>query len=61
VLSKAFARMVLATQMRAICARLGCIQGVSIVADGEGCIPITVSARRVRGPHSLECGWYVML
>jgi hypothetical protein len=36
-MSKLFVKIVFAAQTRAICAELGCIKGMSIVGDGEGC------------------------
>jgi hypothetical protein len=47
-------------QVRRIWAKLGDINGSNMSGDGVGCIPIMVSASKVLGPHSFECGLYVM-
>ncbi len=47
-------------QVRHICAILLCIYGSNIFSDGLGCKLIMVNASRTRGPHSFECGLYVM-
>ncbi len=49
-----------AIQVLVIWAISGDMRGISILAFGAGCSPIVAKARRVLGPHSLECGQYVM-
>ncbi len=44
------------TQVRAIWARLGCINGPSMLESAFGWSAIIVKARRVRWPHSFEWG-----
>ncbi len=45
-----------AIQVLVICAKLESMKGSRMCSDGSGCSIIIVIARRVLGPHSLECG-----
>jgi hypothetical protein len=54
-------RIVVATHVRVTFAKFGCMYGNSMSLSGFGWSIITVNASNVRGPHSLECGVYVVL
>ncbi len=43
-----------------ICVKLLSMYGSNMPEEGCGCMAIIVSAIRVCGPHSFECGQYVM-